>query len=55
MDKPPQKIIFYLIFTAVMVITFISAMAISKNIYSAIAWLVLLVINLGGLVYLLRK
>ncbi len=50
-----NKIISYLIFTAVMVITFVCATAINKNIYSAIAWFTLLATNIAGLIYLLRK
>ena len=55
MMNAENKIITYLIVTAMMVVTFISAVAISKNFYSAIAWLVLFVMNLCALIYLLRK
>ncbi len=53
--EPKNKIITYLIYTAMMVATFISAIAISKGIYSVVAWAVLLTMNLGTLIYLLRK
>jgi len=52
---PENKIITYLMFTAMMATTFISAIAISKHYYSVIAWIVLLAMNMGTLIYLLRK
>jgi len=55
MMNSENKIITYMIFTAMMVVTFICGIAISKNYYSAIVWIVLLGLNLGTLIYLLRK
>lgn len=52
---PGNKIITYMLLTALMVITFTSAIAISNGFFSAGAWLVLLIVNLGILIYLLRK
>ena len=50
-----NKIVAYLLLTALMVATFICAVAISHRYHSAIAWTILLVMNLGLLVYLLRR
>lgn len=50
-----NRIIAYMVVTAVMVVTFICAIAISKGFYSATAWVVLLGMNLSLLIYLSRK
>lgn len=47
-----NKIVTYLLMTALMVVTFVCAIAISHDFYSGIAWLVLLASNVGILVYL---
>lgn len=54
MSKPDRgnKIITYLLLTALMVITFASAIAISNDFFSMGAWLILLIMNLGALVYI---
>lgn len=52
--KSENKIVSYLIITGIMVVTFICAVAINKNVNSNIAWAVLFVINLATLVYILR-
>lgn len=55
MHKPKNKIMSYLGLTALMVVTFVCAIAISTSTYSTIAWLVLLVLNLGLLFYILTS
>jgi len=50
-----NKILIHLLLTALMVVTFICALAISTNNYSSIAWLVLLAVNLGLLINILRN
>ncbi len=52
---PKNKIIIYMLLTALMVITFVSAIAISNGVFSLFAWLLLLIMNLGILVYLSMK
>ncbi len=52
---PGNKILVYLLLTGLMVATFICALAISANVYSTTAWLVLLVINLGILFLIMRS
>ncbi|GMR05439.1 MAG: hypothetical protein BMS9Abin25_0014 [Gammaproteobacteria bacterium] len=52
---PKNKIITYMLLTALMVITFIVAIAISNGFFSLFAWLILLIMNLGILVYLSMK
>lgn len=49
-----NKVVAYLALTAVMVVTFICAIAINTNTYSTLAWWVLLIMNLGVLIYLLK-
>jgi len=44
-----------MLLTALMVITFVSAIAISNGVFSLFAWLLLLIMNLGILVYLSMK
>jgi hypothetical protein len=53
--KPNNKILVYLLLTALMVVTFICALAIQTNTYSTLAWLILLATNLGILIYILRS
>jgi hypothetical protein len=55
MHKPKNKIMSYLGLTALMVVTFVCAIAISTSTYSTIAWLVLLALNLGLLVYIMTS
>jgi hypothetical protein len=50
-----NKIVVYLLITALMVITFICAVAISNNYFSVVAWIVLITMNLAVLIYLLRR
>jgi hypothetical protein len=50
-----NKIITYLMVTAMMVTTFICAIAINNDYYVVVAWSVLLTMNIGALIYLLRK
>jgi hypothetical protein len=50
-----NKIINYLLSTALMMIAFVCGIAVSTASYSTIAWGVLLALNLAVLVYLLRK
>lgn len=52
---PGNKIVTYLLLTALMVVTFTCAIAISNNFFSTAAWLILLAMNLGILVYLSIK
>lgn len=47
-----NKVAAYLALTAVMVVTFICAIAINTGTYSIVAWLILLAMNLGLLVYI---
>ncbi len=54
-SDPKNKIVIYLLLTALMVITFTSAIAISKGFFSMFAWLILLIMNLGILFYLSVK
>lgn len=54
-SDPENKIIIYLLLTALMVITFTAAIAISKGFFSMFAWLILLILNLGMLFYLSVK
>jgi hypothetical protein len=51
----PNKIISYLLLTAIMVVTFACAMVINNTAYGWLGWAVLLVVNLGILGYLLKK
>lgn len=53
--NPENKIVTYLLLTALMVLTFICATAISNNYFPGLAWSALLLINLGVLVYISRK
>ena len=50
-----NKILAYLVITALMVVTFMCALAINTGTYSTAAWLVLLGMNLALLIYLLRE
>jgi len=50
-----NKIISYLLLTALMVVSFASAMVINHTSYGSLAWIVLLIINLGILIFILRK
>ena len=50
-----NKIISYMLLTALMVVSFASAMVINHTEYGSLAWIVLLIINLGILIYILRK
>ena len=52
---PENKIITYLLLTALMVITFACAIVISNTAYSTLGWIGLLLLNLGTLIYLLLK
>jgi hypothetical protein len=52
--QPKNKILTYLLLTALMVVTFVCALAINTNTYSIIAWLVLLTTNVGLLINILR-
>ena len=52
--QPKNKILTYLLLTALMVVTFICALAINTNTYSTLAWLVLLATNIGLLIKILR-
>lgn len=54
-SDPENKIVIYLLLTALMVITFTAAIAISKGFFSMFAWLILLIMNLGILFYLSVK
>ena len=54
-SDPENKILTYLVLTALMVATFICAIAINTNTYNTFAWIILLLMNLGLLVYILRK
>lgn len=47
-----NKVVAYLVLTAVMVVTFICAIAINTDTYSIVAWLILLAINIGLLVFI---
>ena len=49
-----NKIVQYLLVTALMVITFICAIAISRQIQATVAWFVLLGLNLGALLLISR-
>lgn len=53
--QPENKLLTYLFLTALMVVTFFCALAINTDSYSTLAWLVLLTMNLGLLVYILRR
>lgn len=53
--EPENKIVTYLLLTALMVSTFACALVISNTDYGTWGWLGLLAINLGSLLYLLRK
>ena len=53
--QPKNKILTYLLLTALMVVTFTCALAINTNTYSTLAWLVLLATNIGLLIKILRK
>jgi len=55
MIQPDNKILSYLFLTGLMVMTFICALAISTNNYSTVAWLLLLAMNLGLLIYILKS
>lgn len=52
---PENKIVAYLLLTALMVITFACAIVISNTAYGAVGWIGLLLLNLGTLIYLLLK
>lgn len=54
MSQQSNKILVYLLLTALMVLTFICALAIQTHTYSTLAWLVLLVTNLGILIHIMR-
>jgi len=54
-SDPGNKIIIYMLLTALMVITFTCAIAISNNFFSTAAWLILLILNLGILIYISIK
>jgi len=54
-DPKKNKIVTYLLLTALMVITFISAIAINNGVFSLFAWLLLLVMNLGILFFISIK
>jgi len=53
--QPKNKILTYLLLTALMVVTFTCALAINTNTYSTLAWLVLLATNIGLLIKILRE
>lgn len=53
-QNPPNKIITYLLLTALMVATFACALVINNTSFGWLGWLALLVMNLGILGYLLR-
>ncbi|VAW95500.1 Tricarboxylate transport membrane protein TctA [hydrothermal vent metagenome] len=55
MADPENKIITYLLLTALMVLTFASAILINNTVYDSLGWVILLVLNLCILGYLLRK
>ena len=50
-----NKIVLYLLLTALMVVTFVSALLITSTRFGMIGWLTLLVINMGVLFTILRK
>jgi len=52
---PKNKIIIYMLLTALMVITFTAAIAINNGVFSLFSWLLLLAMNLGILFYLSTK
>lgn len=54
-QNPPNKIIAYLLLTALMVATFACVLVINNTSFGWLGWLVLLVLNLGILAYLLRR
>ncbi|MEE8388289.1 MAG: hypothetical protein V3R65_06930 [Acidiferrobacterales bacterium] len=52
---PENKIVAYLLLTALMVITFACAIVISNTAYGTLGWIGLLLLNLGTLIYLLLR
>lgn len=55
MPQPENKIITYLLQTALMVATFVCALIILNTAHGGFGWVGLLLLNLGTLVYLLAK
>jgi len=50
-----NKIVLYLLLTALMVVTFVCTLLITNTRFGTIGWLTLLVVNLGMLFTILRK
>jgi len=53
--KPEDKIVTYMLLTALMVVTFFCALAINTGTYSSQAWIVLLAMNLCLLYYTMTR
>lgn len=55
MPHPENKIISYLLLTALMVATFVCALMIINTAHGTLGWVGLLLLNLGVMAYLLKK